>query len=247
MRNVQIALSVLEQVALRGPVGVSELARVLELPKTTVHRSLQTLAQSGWITADEESGLVRWTTSSKPVQVFGRATGPAALQTRALPAMRELARQTSETIHLTIRDGAWMVLLDKVESTHQVRTVSWVGGRSPVFAGASGLAFLAALDDAEARAVVGKEFVTFTDKSLSDVDALIAELHTVRRRGYAVNPGMWRDDIAAVGAAILDAEERPIAALSISTPAHRLPPQLWDTYGDLVRSAAKQIGFTSSH
>jgi IclR family acetate operon transcriptional repressor len=246
MRNVLVALAVLEAVAERSPVGVSELARTLQLPKTTVQRSLRTLAQAGWIAAFEDAGQSRWVTTGKPAHLFALTSQPDKLQIRATPAMRELARHTSETIHLTVRDGPWMVLLHKIDSTQQVRTVSWIGGRSPVFASSSGLATLAALPDDEVVAIIGDTVEKLTERSLGSVEEVLAELRTVRRQGYAVNPGMWRSDIAAVGAAILDGAQRPIGALSISVPANRLPPDLWEPYGDLLRLAVRQIGLTDS-
>ena len=246
MRNVLIALSVVETVAERAPVGVSELARILELPKTTIQRSLQTLAQAGWITPFEDGGQSRWITTSKLAQLFGMASQPDKLQVRATPAMRELARHTSETIHLTVREGPWMVLIHKIESTQQVRTMSWIGGRSPIFASSAGLATLAALDDDEIHAIIDEAFMIFTEHSLSSVEVVIEEVRRVRQRGYAVNTGMWQPDVAAVGAAILGADGRPIGALSISTPASRLPRKVWKQYGELLREAVQQVGFASA-
>jgi DNA-binding IclR family transcriptional regulator len=136
-----------------------------------------------------------------------------------------------------------MVLQHKIESTKQVRAVSRVGARSPIFASSGGLATLAALPDDEVVAIIGDAFETFTDRSLGSVDEDLTEVGKVRDQGYAVNPGMWRSDLAAVGAATVDGDQRPIGALSISVPANRLPPDLWKPFGELLRLAVGQIGF----
>ena len=54
MRPVLISLQILEEVASRQPIGTSELARHLDLSKTTVHRALMSLSEAGWIISESE-------------------------------------------------------------------------------------------------------------------------------------------------------------------------------------------------
>ena len=92
MRNVELTLQLLEEVALRQPVGVSELARVLQLPKTTVHRALKTLANSGWIAATEEA-RPSWAITLRVLTVGAHAvSAQARLRSVAIPVMEELRR-----------------------------------------------------------------------------------------------------------------------------------------------------------
>jgi IclR family acetate operon transcriptional repressor len=52
---------------------------------------------------------------------------------------------------------------------------------------------------------------------------------------------MWRDEVSAVAAAILDPTGAPMAALSISMPTYRLGDELREQYGVLVRDAAARV------
>ncbi|RJQ82372.1 hypothetical protein D5S17_02815 [Pseudonocardiaceae bacterium YIM PH 21723] len=144
------------------------------------------------------------------------------LREAAAPTMAELGQRTRETIHLTMPDGAEVVLLDKVDSTQAVRNVTWVGGRAPIQLSASGLALLAH----------GVEAPVQVDQAL---------LVETRERGYAINIGMWRDEVSAVAAAIRRPDGVAVAALSISLPTYRLSEELRTRYGVLVRDGALAV------
>lgn len=241
MQSVRVAFTVLEAVAEDGPVGVSELSRRLGTPKSTVQRSLNVLSDLGWIRpATREDGR-RWTITTKALTIGGHVAEVDGLRYAALPVMQDLGRRTEETIHLTIPEGRAVVLVDKVDSTLPVRTVSWIGGRAPIHASASGKAILAAMPDEDVRARLGDDLESYTELTVVSLSALLDELIEIRARGYAVNPGQWRSDVAAVGAAILDRNGRPLASLSVSTPASRLSEERSRAYGELVAEGVRHV------
>lgn len=237
MGSIRNALAVLEVVGDRQPVGVSDVARALGIPKTTAHRTLQELGALGWIRSSDGE-QPRWSLTSKVLTLSGQLVAESGVRQLALTAMQELHQQTGETIHLTVPEDGYVVLLDKIDSTKAVRAWSWVGGRAPIHASSSGKAILAWLEEGEVRSMLGTALERFTDLTVTDVDSLLIELKRVRSRGYALNPGEWRTDVASCGAPLLDQTGRPVGALSISMPAHRFPEEKWESYGELVRSAA---------
>src|ERR1700731_2307057 len=94
----------MEEMAAHQPVGVSELARLLDLSKTTVHRSLMTLRDAGWI-QPADHGRALWSLSVRALVVGGRAVDShSGLRSIAVPVMEELRRATEETIHLLVRE-----------------------------------------------------------------------------------------------------------------------------------------------
>lgn len=240
MRNVVNALRVLEEVAGRQPAGVSEIARALDLPKSSVQRALHTLATAGWI-RPVGSEITRWSLTGKALHVGRHAAGDLSLREAAMPVMEELRRGTEETIHLMVPEGERIVLIERLETPKPVRIVIPLGGSPPIHASANGKAVLAALPAAEAERVLAGGLARYTDTTIDDVEALRAELAAVKARGYATNKGEWRADIAAVAAAIPDPDGRPVASLSISTPINRLPDERRPEYGSLVRAAARRV------
>lgn len=241
MKSVRLALQVIEAVADQGPVGVSELARHFDVPKSTAQRSLAVLADLGWIRPAQDSATTQWVLTTKALTVGGTVADRHGLRAAALPVMRELSQRTRETIHLTVPEGREIVLVEKVDSTLPVRTVSWVGGRVPIYAASAGKAMLAHMAPDEVEQLLAGELSAMTDRTVTDLEVLQAELAEVRRRGWALNVGQWRDDVAAIGAAVLDGDGRPVAAVSISTPASRLPEERWDEYGQLVVDATRRV------
>jgi IclR family acetate operon transcriptional repressor len=231
MQNVINALRVLEEVAARQPAGVGELARGLGLPKSTVQRSLRTLHDAGWI-RPAGGEVTRWQVTTKALQVGRRAE--LGLRDAALPVMEELRQRTGETIHLMVPEGDAVVLIERLETDKPLRIVLPLGIRLPLHASANGKAVLAHLSSAPA------DLPGYTGTTITDPQALRAEMAAVLARGYADNRGEWRSDIAAVASAVLG-PDGPVASLSVSTPASRMPDDLRAEYGELVRQAAGKL------
>lgn len=240
MQNVVNALRVLEEVAVRQPAGVSELARTLALPKSSVQRALRTLAAAGWI-RPVGSEITRWSLTTKALHVGRHAAGDLSLREAAMPVMEELRRGTEETIHLMVPEGDRTVLVERLETPKPVRIIIPLGGSSPIHGSANGKAVLAASPTDEVERVLTGGLTRYTDTTIVEGEELRAELAAIRARGYATNGGEWRADIAAVAAAIPGRDGRPVASLSISTPINRMPEDLRPEYGRLVCAAAQRI------
>lgn len=240
MQSVVSTLRVLEAVATRQPAGVSELARSLQLPKTSVQRSLHVLSSTGWI-RPVGSELRRWALTSKALHVGMHSAGDLTLREAAMPIMEELRQQTEETIHLMVPEGNQTVLVERLETPRPVRIILPLGSSSPIHASANGKAVLAARPPDEVQRVLASGLPRYTDTTITDPDELQTVLATTCDHGYATNIGEWRDDIAAVAAAILSKDGQPIASLSISTPINRMPTELRLHYGTLVHEAAHRI------
>jgi IclR family transcriptional regulator, acetate operon repressor len=242
MKSVRTAFAVLEAVSDHQPAGVSELARHLDLPKSTVQRALQTLAEIHWVRATGDERATRWVLTTRALTIGSAVARDAGFRAIAMPVMQQLGSETGETIHLTVPEDGDVVLIDKVSSTHPVPTVSWVGGRAPIHATASGLAMLSRMPAHEVDHLLAPPLDRWTELTQTDPAELRAELERVRDRGWAMNPGWWRVDVAAIGATVVDRAGRVVGAISISTPAHRLSVERHAPYGRLVCEAADRIG-----
>ncbi|MDK3257863.1 IclR family transcriptional regulator [Blastococcus capsensis] len=250
MRSVSVALAVLEAVSEQQPVGVSDLSRAMQLPKSTVQRMLLTLGELGWIRAGAEEPT-RWSLTAKAQAIGSRHRADEEIRRVALPAMHRLSAATGETVHLSVPEERRIVLLDKIEGAHPVRTHASVGNGAPLHTTASGKAVLAAMPEPRAAALLrAAPLEALTPHTDTDPEGVLRELRRVRRQGYAVSVGTRHPDIAAVGAAILDRGGMPVATLSLSLPTSRLPRRLWAGYGAQVTAAAeecsRQLGWRSA-
>ena len=240
MRNVLNTLRVLEEVASRQPIGVGELARVLDMPKSSVQRALVTLHTAGWI-RPASGEVTRWVMTTRALAVGGRASGDLDLRGAALPIMEDLRRHTEETIHLTVPEDGKMVLIERLETDKPVRTSMALGHALPLHASANGKAVLANSSPEVIRQLPADELPRYTDTTITDPDELRAELAVIRGRGFAVNHGEWRSDVGSVAAAVMGGHEKPIASLSVNIPISRLTQESEAAFGAAVSEAASSL------
>lgn len=246
MQSVLNALRVLEEVAARQPVGVADLARALDLPKSSAQRALRTLDTAGWI-RPAGGEVTRWVLTTKALQVGRRATGELSLRDVAVPLMEELRRRTDETVHLTVPDGDKVVLIERLETSKAVRIILALGIHLPIHASANGKAVLAASAPEVIERQLAPALEEFTEATVTDRDVLRAELARIRERGYATNSGEWRSDVSAVAAPVLNESGTPVASISVNMPTSRMTPESTAAHGALVSETARQVGAALGH
>jgi IclR family transcriptional regulator, acetate operon repressor len=242
MRSVRTALQVFEGVARHQPIGLSQLARELGLPKATVQRSLAALADAGWLVQDLlDPG--RWTVATR-VALLAEAAPPAqALRAVVRPHLAALRDTTGETVGLFTIDGDHMVLLDMLDGTHVVRAVERGDTNAlPVHVSAAGRAMLAALEPRERRLAIERlsagGLTPYTEQSPIDAVALQARVDDAAAVGYAVVDGEYLDDVCGVGAAVVAPDGRPLAGIAVLAPAFRVREQLAE-FGVQVAASAR--------
>ena len=227
-------LQVLEALARSTrPRGVSDLAKELDLPRSNMHRTLRTLVESG-LARQEDSGAYACTL--KLFELGSAVPARSDLAGLADPIMLALADETRETVHLSALEGADVIYLHKIDSTHPVRAYTTIGGRAPAYCVATGKALLAFQPDSYLDRYEGA-LQRFTPKTLADLATLRDELREVRRQGFALNRGEWRDSVCGVAAPVFGVGGRAVAAIGLSGPASRLGERLDDFAGQITAAA----------
>jgi IclR family acetate operon transcriptional repressor len=240
VESVRKALLVLEAVGQLQPVGVGELSRAVELPKSSVQRALSTLHAAGWI-RPTSTGTTRWEITSKAVQLGQSFASVKGVRELAIPVMEGVRSRIDETVHLMVPDGSAMVLIERLLTQRPVRVEIQLGRSMPMHMTANGKAYLANLEPEEIDSYISSGLSRSTDATVTTPESLRAELDEVRDRGYAVNRGEWRSDVRAVASPIFDQSGKPVASISISTPASRMPASAETRFGQTIRDAASQV------
>jgi DNA-binding IclR family transcriptional regulator len=156
--------------------------------------------------------------------------------------VREVAAACDEAVHVAVLDGADVIYLVKVDSTHPVRMVSAVGRRLPAHCTAVGKILLSSLDRAGLDAVLLKDALPgMTPESITDPDRLRAHLERVRAEGLATDIGESDSAMRCVAAAVRDHSGATIAAMSVSAPIIRWAPQAHVEWTKLVREGAATL------
>ncbi|MEV0492035.1 IclR family transcriptional regulator [Streptomyces atratus] len=241
MKSVTRSLRILEAVAQHQPVTVGELTKLFGLPKSTVQRTLVTLNEAGWLRANRKD-TTRWEIGARVLAVRPAALQGSSLFAAAREPMIRLRDAVNETIHLSVPDALQcMVVVDRVDCTHAVRTFHAIGDTSPLHATATGRAVLAHVPKADVNDLIAQGLEPFGEVTPTDADQLHAELERVRADGYSVNRNQYRPDVYAVAAPILDEDGTPLATVAISMPDSRYDAERLPELGRLVAETATEI------
>jgi len=217
---------------------LEQIAQEVGLTRSNTHRTLQTLAHAGYVRRDVVTGAYQCTL--KMFELGSRQLVGMDARRIAPPFMRELARSTSETVHLSVLDGMDAVYVDKIDSPQPLLAYSTIGGRAPAYAVATGKVLLAfqAPDYIEHYA---DAIQRHTDDTHVSMVVLKQELADIARIGYAINRGEWRRGIGGMAAPIFNGLDRVVAALGISGPLERLNSQKMAEHALPLKRAAREI------
>ena len=241
MKSVTRSLRILEAVARHQPVTVGELTKLFGLPKSTVQRTLVTLNGAGWLRANRKD-TTRWEIGARVLAVRPAALQGSSLYAAAREPMMRLRDALNETIHLTVPDALHcMVVVDRIDCDHAVRTFHAIGDTSPLHATATGRAVLAHLPKSEVDELTAGTLEGYGEETITDPVALRAEIRRVRERGYAVNHNQYIQGVCAIAAPVLDGDGVPLAAVGISMPDSRFDPARLAELGRRVTDTAAEI------
>ena len=217
--GVQAALSVMELIVSRGRLGLGDLARELQLPKSTLHRICAILVDRGWAIRDEQGGY------EPGVRAIGLGSRAADLPiiTGFRHAVSGLMTRHDETVCLAVLDGQESVFVAIEETSQPVRLQTWVGRRSPAFASASGRVILAARPpEAVSAEYAGRPLITPTGRRLRMIAELHEILERVRRDGYAENHEETAAGLYTASVPIVNDRGTVLAAMTICVPTSRM-------------------------
>lgn len=217
---VQRAIKLLKACAQLGPEPrLSELARAVELNKTTAFRLLSALESAGMIerTAARDS----YRLGPELLRLAGQALGSRGLQTAGRPTLFSLAAATRETVTLEVLVGAEVLILDEAVGSHVIGAMPSVGTRWPAHTTSTGKVLLAWLPEEDLASRLPARLATPTARTVSGHGALSRELERVRARGFATSVEELEPGFVAVGAPVRSADGAVVAAVSVGGPRSR--------------------------
>ena len=228
VRSVRIALSIFEWVARAQPVALTDIAVELHLPVTTVHRSLTSLADAGWIRQVQPGK--RWVVTDRIENVVGRRF--AIMADRARPALNDLRTNTGESSMYAVVDGDHMVVVVAVDSTQALRVVGNEGSRHPLHRLSTGKAVLATWTVDDVRG--------YAERVGIDGVALLEECEVTRAAGYAVNLGGWEVGVGSISVAVRSDGLGPSAGVGVFGPIERFEGRV-DALAEYVHRAGRAL------
>lgn len=198
-----------------GGLSLGQIARRVDLPRSTVQRIVAALTVEGFISSDKGYGGIRL---GPEIQSLAQAT-VADTRDRLRPIMKSLSEQTGETVDLAMMEGGKMLFIDQIVGSQRLRTVSSIGEAFPLTTTANGKAALACLDPTEAVALIAAEHERGDGQGRA-LSEILADVENIRNGALAKDENEHTEGISALGFAIRD-QGGDVFAISVPVPSTR--------------------------
>ncbi len=240
VQSIERAFAVLSALA-DGPIGVTEVAQRVHLPKSTAARLLTALWHEGAV--EQEPGGTRYRLGPRIADFATRHVPTRDLVAVARQPLAELATAVGEVAGISVPDGRVVHYVDQVGTAHQVQVRDWTGSRVPMHAVPSGQVMLAALPPEALDRFLAAPLEAYTPATIVEPGALRERLATIRADGHAWVRDEFAEGIASIAAPIAGPNGDVVGAVHVHGPSYRFPaPGTRQRVTERVLRTAAQIG-----
>ena len=238
IQSVSRASAILKCFYKNTTLGLSEVARMVGLHKSTAAGIINTLKAEGFLEQDEKSGKLR----------LGLSLFSLAIQSRreivdiCEPYLNDLLNLTGETVNLAVLDKTEVVYIAKKESMHSIRISTSVGTRLPLYCTAMGKSMLAVMERSRAEAIIDSiDLKPMTDKTITEKQKLLEEIDAISRDGVAYDLEEFERGVICISSPLHYAGNDLIGAISVSGPYIRLEDETRENISINVKQIAYKI------
>ena len=225
--------------------GISEISKDLGMYKSTIHRSLTTLENKGFVYQNQENE--KYWLGMKLFAIGKSVEEKFSFSKAVKPYTEILLKEFNETVNVSIldinsTDNLRTILVHKEENTNKVLAISPIlGSSSECHCSSVGKCLLAFGKDIPYEKFTDKPLTKFTDNTIQTWDELFECLEIVKKQGYAIDESEMEIGLTCIGAPILDKNGIALAAVSISGPSNRMHEGDFEYKINKVREIAKLI------
>jgi DNA-binding IclR family transcriptional regulator len=245
VRSVERAIAILDLLAQGGWRTGAEVARELQVHRSTALRLLGTLDRHGLVERDQRTAKYRL--GRRLPQLASVVTGEFDLRYVARPVCEKLAESVGETVTLDVLVGDGIEAIEQATASTSVVRVNWLGRRYPVHCTASGKIMLAFAPEAIRQRVLSEPLERWTASTVVNRQELEAHLEAARQSGYARTREELEVGLDAIAAPVFEADGGIVAALDVSGPSHRLRvderPELVRLIQDGAADLSRRLGY----
>lgn len=221
VRSIERCIDVLDLLSSgQQALTVSEIARRLGAPKSTMLTITRTLVARGLLALDPQTkqyrlglGLARYRVDS---------SDDVDLSAIARPHLQRLAEDTRETATLAVVQGSGVYYLDRALGDDPLQYVVPVGIARPLHSTAGGKIALAWMSAEDRDRCLGRRLEKYTERTITDSAALARELARIRRERVAVARGETTEHLFGVAAPVFDRDQTLLASINLGGPRFRL-------------------------
>jgi IclR family acetate operon transcriptional repressor len=241
VRSVVRSLRILKYLSEEGSVrNLSSIAVAAELPTSTTHRLLTTMETEKFVRFD--ASQVEWQVGVGAFSVgskFGQGRDLILLSKKYL---QRLSTITGETSNIYIESNGVMVCLSQVESKHNIRAITKVGGVINIHCSAAGKAVMAYRARSEVKAILKVHGMKkLTENTITEVNQFLSSLDEVARKGFSSDLEENLEGLSCISAPIFNEYGRSVYAVSVSGPSTRFKEINFSRVSASLLSIANEI------
>lgn len=230
-----------------NPDGLTYMELINRYPnisRISVYRILCSLEDLGYLNKNEETN--HYQLGAKFIELGKITERHQDILRIALPYMERVLQKYDENVNLYKIERGELIVLDTLECSHPLRVMEMRNRRTSVHSSATGKAIMAYLPEREAEELIDSlDMRKLTPNTISSKKALTQELNAILRQGFAYDNEENLIGVRCVGAAIRNHSGYPIAGLSVTAPAMRMPQAKLDEIGHYLFQIANEI--TENH
>ena len=234
------AVRLLDLIVAEGPLRFAELEEMSGLPKATLHRLLNDLADERLVRFDERASS--WAAGYRILEMANRIWTRSDIRVLARDQLVALNALSGETVQVSVLSDTHAVVIDHVESRRSVRHSTGIGSRAPLYCTGAGKVLLAWCDGSQRKDILGRtSFARRTPNTITARTALERELAAISERGYAIDDEENFVGTCCIAAPVVDAAGRAIAGISITAPTFRTGRDALDAWREPLVAAAAEV------
>lgn len=239
IKSLEKAKNILELLAMKGELSVSEIAKKLGMHRSPIHRFLATLRNLGLL---EQSEDARYRLSFKLFEWGMAVANRLEVKQIVHPFLMDLKTRHEETTNLGVMDGSYVIYTDKIESSHLLRMDLAIGCRVPPHCTALGKAILANRPETDVRRLFRKnKLERLTPKTIASLSELLEHLAEIRKKGYSIDDEELALGVRCIAVPIFNYTGKCIAAISIAGPSLRMTVEKMEKIKPDIMAVGKTI------
>ncbi|WP_077152382.1 IclR family transcriptional regulator [Halorubrum tropicale] len=239
IQSIDTSFAIITALRERDGAGVTELAEVTDLSKSSVHKHLRSLMKHGFVVKDGDEYRLGLRYLDLGAHVRAQIPGSTEIKHK----LRELASETGESAQFAVEERGQTVVLHRDVSHGGVYSRGRVGRRFYIHQTAAGKAILSQFSDLWVREILERHGLPkATPHTVSDEAALFEELTEIRECGVAFNSEESTEGLRSVAVPVTGPDGDVLGAFAVAGPTHRITGERFETeIPDLIRSVVNEL------
>lgn len=240
IQSLDRAMRILSLIAERKSMGVTELAQVLEVDKSTVSRLLDTMRTHDMVQVDKVTAKYRL--GFRILHLSESLKTNLNIIELARPSILKLSQRLNESVHLCAFNNNCVYVVDQVRSNRVYSLAATVGMVEPIHSSSVGKCILAYRSPETIRSLLKHyEFTRYTEHTITDPDALMRHLDQIRRQGYAIDDEEMAIGVRCIAVPVFNYKNAAEYSIGISGPKNSVRPSIMEEIILEMMAAARDI------